>query len=337
MSFLFPSTTITLEAALRDLAGGSPKARALAAHALGDIDDPSARRRAVDALIIALDDDRADVRSEACASLGELRDPSAIKMLVRRLDDGVPTVRQSAAIALGSIGSEDGFEPLAAALRDGPVDLRFQAATSLAEIAPERAYMPLVQALDDRDPQVVAAAALSLGAIGNRAAVEPLVARVEHRDASARFDIAYALAELGDAHGRELLVSGLSDAERAWDAVTALAVLRDLKALEQALAMKKIAPEAQLLAAGSLLSLTPDDAKAREVLVGGLTARKVHVRGLAVEQLGKAGGEWAKIPLEKLARSGKGRELLEPIAAALRQLDERIRSRGDRIKDDDAF
>ena len=37
MSF-FPSTTITLDAALRDLASTSPKARAAAAHALGELE-----------------------------------------------------------------------------------------------------------------------------------------------------------------------------------------------------------------------------------------------------------------------------------------------------------
>ena len=59
------------------------------------------------------------------------------------------------------------------------------------------------------------------------------------------------------------------------------------------------------------------------MLIAALTARKIHVRGLAVEQLGAIGGAWAKAPLEKLARSGKGVELLEAIAAALRAIEER--------------
>ena len=50
MSFLFPSPTITFEAALRDLAAGSPKARAAAAHALGDVTEAVEKRRAVDAI-----------------------------------------------------------------------------------------------------------------------------------------------------------------------------------------------------------------------------------------------------------------------------------------------
>ncbi|HEU4787897.1 MAG TPA: hypothetical protein VFS57_10820, partial [Gemmatimonadaceae bacterium] len=62
---------------------------------------------------------------------------------------------------------------------------------------------------------------------------------------------------------------------------------------------------------------------ARRVLLAALGARKTHVRGLAVEQLGEVGGGWAVAPLEKLARSGKGGELLEAIASALGSIAER--------------
>lgn len=329
MTFLFPSQTITLEAALRDLAQGSPRARAFAAHALGELTDPAEKRRATDALLAALDDDRFEVRAEACGSLGELGEPSAIPALIKRLDDGAPPVRQNAAIALGTIGHPDGFQPLADYLHDGPADLRFQAATSLAEIDTKRAYPLLVAALDDKDPQVVGAAALSLGAIGDHAAVDVLARHLEHADASARFDVAYGLAELGDSRGRAALIAALADPERAWDAVTGLATLAtpdDAEALGRALLNKKTPPEASVLAAGKLLEIAPEGTHhdaARRVLLAALAARKVHVRGLAVEQLGATGGAWAKAPLEKLARSGKGAELLEAIAAALRQLDER--------------
>ncbi|HSR98966.1 MAG TPA: HEAT repeat domain-containing protein [Kofleriaceae bacterium] len=345
MSFLFPSSTITLDAALRDLAQGSPKARTAAAHALGDVSEPTEKRRAVDALIRAMDDDRPEVRSEACASLGELGDPSALAMLIRRLDDGAPQVRQNAAIALGTLAHPDGFAPLAEALRTGPADLRFQAATSLAEIAshgsagarsaPEgsaesidaaRAFEPLAAALDDTDPQVVAAAALALGAIGDPRAVPLLVERLDHREAATRFDVGYALADLGDPRGREVLVAGLSDLERAWDAVAALTRLGtpdDAEALGRALLAKHTPPEATVLAAGALLKIAPGSAHhdaARRVLLAALGARKTHVRGIAVEQLGEVGGAWATAPLEKLARSGKGADLLEAIAAALRAI-----------------
>jgi HEAT repeat protein len=324
VSFLFPSTTITLDAALRDLAQGSPRARAFAAHALGDVTDPTERRRAVEALIAALEDERPEVRAEAAGSLGGLKESSAVPHLVKRLADGAPPVRQNAAIALGSIGGNEAFEPLVEALQEGAADLRFQAATSLAEIDPVRAYEPITAALADSDPQVVAAAALSLGAIGDKRAVPLLVPKLDHADAATRFDVAYALAELGDASGKALLVAALVDVDRAWDAVTALAALgSELGALRAALVNKKVPPEATVLAAGTVLAADPVDEAARRVLLAGLAARKVHVRGLAVEQLGLAGGAWAKEPLEKLAKSGKGFEVMEAIGAALRLIDER--------------
>ncbi|MCA9677505.1 MAG: HEAT repeat domain-containing protein, partial [Myxococcales bacterium] len=101
MSYLFPASSITLEAALRDLHSGNPKARVAAAHALGDVVDPGDRTSARAALVRALDDDRGEVRAEAASSLGEVGDASVVDALARRLTDGDAGVRQNAAIALG--------------------------------------------------------------------------------------------------------------------------------------------------------------------------------------------------------------------------------------------
>jgi len=329
VSFLFPSSTITFEAALRDIASGSPKARAAAAHALGDVTDATEKRRAVDALVRALEDDHPGVRTEACASLGELREPGTLVPLLKRLDDGAAAVRQNAAIALGTIGHADAFEPLETVLRKGPADLRFQAATSLAEIDSVRAFDPVLAALDDADPQVIGAAALSLGSIAKgdatrtQRALAALLGKVDHPDASARFDVAYALAELGSEAGRATLAAACTDDDRAWDAVNALAELRAIDELTRIVANKKAAPEARALAAGKLLAFGATDTGARNVLLESLGSRKGHVRGIAVEQLAEVGGPWAKAPLEKLARSGKAAELLDVIAAALRQIESR--------------
>lgn len=333
---MFPSSTITFEAALRDLARGSPKARAFAAHALGDVVEPTEKRRAVEALMAALEDDRPEVRAEACSSLGDLADPAAVFGLIKRLADGSAPVRQNAAIALGSIKHADAFVPLAEALKEGSADLRFQAATSLAEIDGRRAFDLMISTLGDKDPQVACAAALALGAIPialedadlKTRARTVLLEHLNHEDASVRFDVAYALAELDDPAGRMVLARALPDEERAWDAVTALAKLgttEDGAVLAKALTNRDVPAEATVLAAGSILRLDGmrDHAAARRVVLAGLQHRKTHVRGLAIEHLTEVGGPWAVADLEKMATLGKNGDLLELIAGALRAIAER--------------
>jgi HEAT repeat protein len=155
------------------------------------------------------------------------------------------------------------------------------------------------------------------------------VERLGHGEASTRFDVAYALAELGDPHGRDVLVAAFADEGRAWDAVNALtrlATADDAEVLGRALTSKHTPPEATVLAAGAIFKIAPHGAHhdaARRVLLAALSARKTHVRGIAVEQLGEIGGAWAIAPLEKLAKTSKGAELLEVIAAALRDIEAR--------------
>jgi HEAT repeat protein len=323
----FPQTTITLDAALRDLTSRSPKARAAAAHALGDVVDPVERARATAALIVALDDDRPEVRTEASASLGEVGDASAVAPLVKRLDDGSPPVRQAAAIALGSLRASDGFAPLAAALKSGPADLRFQAATSLAEIDPIAAYDPLVGALDDGDPQVLGAIALSLGAIEDGRAVGHLARLLDHRDAGVRFDAAYALAQLGDGRGRGALRDGIAVMSRAWDAVIALETLgtpADADAIADALTGRGVPPEVQVRGAGALLRIeSAHRDAAKRVIAAALGARKLEVRGLAVEELGRSSADaaWAIGLLRDLRGRRKGRDLIDAIDDAIAQLE----------------
>ena len=333
MSFLFPSSTITFDAAMHDLVRGKPKSRALAAHALGDLDDPTEIHRAVVALIAALEDDAPEVRAEACASLGDLGDDGAVPGLIKRLADGFGPVRQNAAIALGALRAADAFEPLVQSLKEGPADLRFQAATSIAEIDARKSFEFLLTALGDKDPQVASSAALALGVIPSRVedadlktrARTALVEHLDHGDAATRFDVAYALADLDDGAGRYVLSKSLGDPERAWDAVTQLAKLggpSDLDELAGALTDQSVPPEATLLAAGAVLAKRPSE-PAKRVLIAGLTARKTHVRGLAVEQLTEVAGEWAVAPLEAMAKLGKNGELLDVIAEALRAIGKR--------------
>lgn len=349
MTYELRSPTITFEAALRDIGTGSARARARAAHALGDVVDPALRSRAVAALIDALTDPTFQVRVTAAMSLGALDTEAAVEPLIQRLADAAPVVRQGAAIALGKLGFSSSFDALARSLAEGPPDLRFQAATSLPEIDPDRARKPLEQALeDDGDGEVVAAVALALGTLGASHTADTLWRRLgEWKRPAIRFDIAYALAELGDARAIDVLAEFVLHKDLAWDAIEALERCGHARAAEPLaplLGRVLIKPRIKMRAAAALLALRrsgrddqvepPDiydthDAQARTVLLGGLRRRKLEERGLAVELLARVGGPWAEPALTAIREHRTGLPLREEIRAALAQIAARGRH-GDR-------
>ena len=72
----------------------------------------------VDDLIIALNDERPEVRRSAAEALGETEDVKAVDPLIRALQDEDPDVRQNAALALGMIGDTRAMAPLIQASKD---------------------------------------------------------------------------------------------------------------------------------------------------------------------------------------------------------------------------
>lgn len=322
-----PATDITFEAALRDLAGGSPRARARAAHALGDLTDHELRARAVEALLAVVRDPRHEVRLEVALSLGDLAQEAAVPGLVDLLDDGMPAVRQGAAIALGKLGFRAGFDALAEKLRGSAADLRFQAATSLVEIDAAAAFDPLVAALDDDDPEVLGAVALALGATGDARAPGHLARLLHHDHRRTQFDAAYALAQFRDARARPVLERALEDEDEAWDAICAL---EDLGQAAACPALAQLADRGKLelgpvRAAGAMLALDPDAAgaaAARKLLERALTARKLEIAGLAVELVARAGDEWARGCLARARTTRRGRRIAGEIDRALAEMAE---------------
>jgi HEAT repeat protein len=325
----FTSDTITFEAAILDLQSHIDGVRARAAVALGDAAAEN-RDDAVAALVPVLNDLKAQIRASAATSLGELGGAAAVEALILTLDDGAPHVRQTAAIALGRIGDDAAFVRLVEALEEGPADLRFQAATSLVEIDADRARGALLDALDDKDDEVLSAVALGLGAIGDPAVCDRLSALLENARRDTRFDAAYALARLGDGRGAAVLTETLKDPKAAWDAVEALEVLGTREAAEGLGAVfedRKASRQLRIRAAGALLAIDPAASgheRARHELTSALAVWwKLEIRGLAIEQLGRAGGMWAVAPLERLAQRRSGRVLADAIEAALAAIAER--------------
>jgi HEAT repeat protein len=73
----------------------------------------------VDALIVALNDDDAEVRSQAAGMLGELGDSRAVMPLIATLQDEGSGVSAAATWALGELGDKRAVEPLRSAFRSG--------------------------------------------------------------------------------------------------------------------------------------------------------------------------------------------------------------------------
>jgi hypothetical protein len=79
----------------------------------------------------------------------------------------------------------------------------------------------------------------------------------------------------------------------------------------------------QIRAAGALVRLGTAGRivePAKRVLAAALDARKLELRGLAVEELGRTGALWAADLLKDLRGRRKGRELVDSIDDALNQI-----------------
>jgi HEAT repeat protein len=139
-------------------------------------------RAALESLAKNLDDPHAQVRSQACYSLGKLgarARPMALKLGVLVAEDEIPSVRQMAAQALGNIALHTRKTPdandralvglLAKAMRDPDAEVRLMAAQAIGNFmhsADWAAVSIAVVATSDGDKRVRQAAIRSLGMIG---------------------------------------------------------------------------------------------------------------------------------------------------------------------------
>jgi hypothetical protein len=101
------------------------------AKILGDIKDP----RAVQCLLLTLDDKDRNIRMLAASSLAEIGKPSLEGLLeVLKNRDKPFETRADAAWALGKVGDRSAVEPLIVTLGEKDADLRVQASRALARI-----------------------------------------------------------------------------------------------------------------------------------------------------------------------------------------------------------
>jgi HEAT repeat protein len=116
------------------LSAESPRARAHAAFALGEMEPRAGRAEALGRLMQALKDDDEGVREACVRALGEIDDREAVPALLASLRDKAVSVRSASAWALGEIADPRASLPLAKALKDANAEVRKQAAWALGEM-----------------------------------------------------------------------------------------------------------------------------------------------------------------------------------------------------------
>jgi len=123
------------EPALEQLIGGlsdrSPKVRAEAAVAIGNIKTVKTVRRAIPWLITNLQDKNGQVRKETIWALGRIVNPEEIELIIPLLKDDIAFVRASAAAVLSRQRGDASKEALIEALQDSNWRVRYYATDRL--------------------------------------------------------------------------------------------------------------------------------------------------------------------------------------------------------------
>jgi HEAT repeat protein len=212
------------------------------AHLLQD-PDPSAQRKAVEALRLgfevqavpvlnrAVETGGPSVRIEAIRALAQIQPPApeTLATLSKAMRDTDPAVQRAAAAALGDVGA---VSALAEALKDPNKHVRRNAVRPLRRVvirdrsatATRAVVTALADALKDPDGGVRRAAASSLGAIGPEAvdAIPALAATTMDPDTSVRNATIEALGRIGSPAAVPVLVQALKDPRTGSLAVRAL-------------------------------------------------------------------------------------------------------------------
>lgn len=311
----------SLQAALRDIEHADARVRIQAAEALGAVGgaDPVERDAAAAALRARLGDRSPDVRYVAALGLGELKDATAVPLVLDRLEEeSDPLARQALLIALGNIGDRTAAPAVHAALAEGSADVRFQATSVLVQLDPEAAGPPLRGALEDPDAEVRGAAAAALGDLGAAAYADALTELLEDPVPSVALEAALALARGADRRGTAVLVEALGRSDVHLLAAEGLYRAPDpgASASLRAALSRWFAPDLlKVWAAAALARL--GDATGRAALVRLLRKREPMVRGLAIQLLGEAGAPWATEALTAFGQTRAGRCWQEEVTAAL--------------------
>jgi len=185
---------------------------------------PATRRQAIEffaqtknaasipALIEALSDPDASVRSADVHALGLLRAKSASSKISQMLvKDKSPEVRQHAAVALVYLADPASVPALISAISDPVEGVRYSAMRILGALRAPAAAPALIKSLKNLNPNIRQIAALALGEIGSPTALPALENLTLDPHSAVRQAAISALGSIGGARVVPLLTKALKD------------------------------------------------------------------------------------------------------------------------------
>ena len=204
---------------------GNNDERKVAARFLGDLKD----QRAVQALLVAVEDRDRNVRQQAIQSLGKMRDMRAAGVLRRVVVGEDRYVRAVAVRALGALRDTSAVDMLISVVgremhlqgRSGE-ELMESIARALGALNDRRGVDALIRLLGHPGVQVRSSAAQSLGQIGDPRTADALAQALNDSSVFVRWSAAWALVTLKDARVVPVLVEMLNKGANVRMAVRAL-------------------------------------------------------------------------------------------------------------------
>lgn len=246
-----------------------------------------------------------EVRDTAASVIREIKDPSAITLLVELLHDRRDETKEIAASLLADISDTHAIPTLLRLLDDRQEDIRLFATEILGRIGDEQAIPALVKCLDDRQDSVRAAAVAALGRIGGAQVRDHLVNALNDRDSLVRVTAASTLGDSGDRQAIPALRGLIEDADEDVQNVAIQSLLRlgDVEILPHFTEMLRTSEDENDVAMADMLDSIEDP----NIAIAFLNASRefldvsINIRQDATRVLLESESDAARQVLEKMA------------------------------------
>ncbi len=273
------------------LMDGPPEIRRKSVNALVDIGKPATPH-----LINSIDHPNPRVREDIIETLGRIKDPEALEVIISTLDDPGWEVRRNAVKALGLIKGEEAVNPLIQALDDENKKVRTNALASLGKIGDIRAQKFFIESFKGKNKQTHKIVTKALIKIGP-SSVDSLIGFLKDSEDEVRGRAAEALGEIGDIKATPFLVELLKDdiSDVRIKAADALGQLKDSAAIGPLVEARN--DDDYEVAEVAIWALRDMGDEALQPLLRILKEDNVDARKMAAQTLGHMGHKKAIKPL----------------------------------------